>query len=737
MLDFSSSISNRAMGLIKEFIVSFLENAVTGKNGIDIAIGHFWAYALFNQTFTAKTNNPKTLVQLTQSVKDITCENSKGGLDASCSLSHVGTCISCAIRTAADELVRRGRKDAGKVLILLTDACHNLYWEPRINRGEEKINSNNDVSDSHCVFSSNASVFNKGPSQYSSIDFGCYWDLYESIKYFNEHVQNGLVFTAAIVGSEGPAQGTPTGPLCYDYMKIMSTPKNSKVLLNGADFTKVTLDQVVAKEIFETSCNQAAAPVAPPDAPLVRSVAKVKESTTNNNRYYEYITSLKSKWELNISDIQSLERKNFRFDAPNGIMILEQSMHLPFTDRKYYVNPDVLTGIDVRNGHVIWGPTETVFNYAQGFQSSRFIGAALGHLFYIGRIIPPYYSRNQLFPIRQASYSVYAVNTLTGTISFFKRLPGSIYQDNFEKRSQVCFTEFGSSIYIVQDDTIIILGLAVDNSNSLAGIDLLFRKSGYPVAFDNNIVPQQSSVVDGFEYQDCAILDQDHFGYLAKGSDNVIRFHKVRNDGKLIWEGTPNNRMPAGYTLFSKPSVFPNGTTIIGGNTFFVVIDNTGKGNVITLRQSQTTQRFTTFVINGENAFSYNGFYFAPSNVDGPKGFGTLPTGFGTYIIHEEFQMLVMFKIGSKKSMIFDMNGRVAVAEPRWDKDIDSFFQVLQGNAMNAAVNHNFDVAFFQDAMFTFTRLDNHYPGYAGQLGVGTKIKVRARPISKFDFGIN
>jgi len=117
--------------------------------------------------------------------------------------------------------------------------------------------------------------------------------------------------------------------------------------------------------------------------------------------------------------------KSFQFDPSSLMMILVQRTKIPF------IVQDVLTGFDVRDGIRVWGPSET------GFVHSRFIGVAFGHLVFIGRDLPPYYSR-KTEQITKARYFLFAVNSSSGVVSVSTQLPQTLYTDNTQENSIIC-----------------------------------------------------------------------------------------------------------------------------------------------------------------------------------------------------------------------------------------------------------------------------------------------------------
>jgi len=176
------------------------------------------------------------------------------------------------------------------------------------------------------------------------------------------------------------------------------------------------------------------------------------------------------------------------------------------------------------------------------------------------------------------------------------------------------------------------------------------------------------------------------------------------------------------------------GTAIIGGNTFFAVIDENLNGKTIFLRNSQSDQRFTTFAISadGSSSVSYNspGGYIAPSNTNAPKGFG-----FSNFVIHEESQTLVLFKFDATGSLAMDLNGQFKVPVPKkWET---GFLTAKLGNTHYVDVNINYDITFFRDAFFSLERVQTNraFPANAG-VALGTFLKIRGFKTKNSNFGV-
>jgi len=172
-----------------------------------------------------------------------------------------------------------------------------------------------------------------------------------------------------------------------------------------------------------------------------------------------------------------------------------------------------------------------------------------------------------------------------------------------------------------------------------------------------------------------SILDIDSMGYLGV-SGGKVRLIKVDNTGNLKWGSQPNNQAAAG--IYSRISVFPNGTALIGGNGFYMAVDTKGNGEIHT--RKGITGRYGTFSIgsDGDDAVSYSGSRYAPMDSIAPLAYQPEP------IIHEDTQTFITFKKKGTGGRIYEMDGR-------------RFVNVtLQWEYVDFS-----DRCFFKDALFT------------------------------------
>jgi len=368
-------------------------------------------------------------------------------------------------------------------------------------------------------------------------------------------------------------------------------------------------------------------PLAPPPAtqpPLAASV----HTTRNNDKYIPYLSFTDEPWFLTVNDIQSLPLKAYHFNPLNLIGVLTQRAKIP------YIVRDVLTGYDVRNGGIVWGPTETKYVH------SRYIGIGYGHLFFVGRELPPYYQLKTEV-IAKARYSVFAVDTATGLTTASYSIPQTLYIDNIHKNSLLCMTEVGNAIFVLEGNSLLIFKIEYTN-NKLSILPGL-SKQGYPVAHQNQ---GGTDVLDK-----CSIVSDDAMAYLGvepSDTKKKLRLIKVNTKGDLVWGAIPANEM-ASSTIYSRVSTFPNGTSLVGGSAFYIMVDKDGKG----VPEKHSGNRYGTFAlgINGKDAVSYGTDTYAPQDVAIPKNFNLEP------LIHEEYHKIIHFKAKGTGGRIYNMNG--------------------------------------------------------------------------------
>jgi len=206
-----------------------------------------------------------------------------------------------------------------------------------------------------------------------------------------------------------------------------------------------------------------------------------------------------------------------------------------------------------------------------------------------------------------------------------------------------------------------------------------------------------------------AMLGAREMGYLGVNPIDPkrrIRLFKVGVDGRMMWGDLPNNEIPPGKTILSRVSVFPNGTAVIGGAAFYMLVDPSGRG----VAEIHRGNRYGTFSIgiDGNDAVSYGTDEFAPQDVRVPTGFNFEP------IIHEQYHKIVAFKTKGLGGKIYDMSGR----SPR---ELPDDWEYQDFN----------DRTFFIDALFTLTYPPaNLYPRY------NMYIELSAINISKTQFGL-
>jgi hypothetical protein len=320
-----------------------------------------------------------------------------------------------------------------------------------------------------------------------------------------------------------------------------------------------------------------------------------------------------------------------------------------------------------------------------------------GQAFFIGRELPPYYIL-ATEAISKARYSIFTVNTSTGKVSSVQNIPQESYTDNTQEDAKFCFSEAGGIIYIVEDDGMIIYNVKLVNNKITYTLTL--AKRGFPKAVQ---------LLRGDDkYDECSIVsptEMVYHGVDASDKAKKIRLFKVDSNGGMVWGNAPNNPLPAGKTITSLVSVFPNGTSIFGGNGYYMVVDKNGNG---VARTKVDNGKFGTFAVGADgDAVSYSGDHFAPQDSLVPTQLHPEP------IIHEEYRKIIAFRIKetAKGGKVFDMDGRRNTAIP-----VDWEFYDYD------------DRVFFTDALFTLSR-EKQYP-------YNKFIEVSAISTQKEDFGI-
>jgi hypothetical protein len=617
VVDFSASINVQEMQYIRIFMDKFVDRFKVGKHGLDISITHFWTHTFTNLTFSTKN----TLEVVKKGIADFKCciPETIQNLKKACCGSHGGTSISSGIRHGADRLARFGRRGVSKVMVVLTDGFHNSPYNRLLNRGN-----------GGCLTTTQ-----------------CRNDMKYALSYVQRTSPDTTVISVGI-GNQNK----------YYLLEIADRVKGRYIRV--ATHQDLTKDEIV-EQISDLACKSAPGGkcqaqfseqqelVPPPKTSA--PIASFFPQSRNNDRYFPY-TSYSENWDSIFADIQSLPLKAMRFDPTNLILMIEQRTTIP------YIVIDVLTGLDVRTGDIVWGPTET------NRVHSRYLGIWNGHAIYIGRVLPPYYILKTQNIYKDARYEIYAVNTSTGLVTGSTRLPFNQYNDNNQENSQICLSSLGSTIFILEDDSLIIYGIGINNGK--VEINLVSNKRGYPKAWQT---ARGDDTLDT-----CAILDFDGMGYIGTppGPDKRERLFKVSNSGKMVWGDLPDNFIPNGRQTFSEISAFPNSTALIGGNGFYMSVDSNGKGTIHTNRL--ITGRYGTFVIGTDSygVVSYSGNRFAPQDAIAPTNFQPLP------IVHEKNNVFIMFAKKGTGGRIYDMDGRryfkVPLAWEYIDFDQRTFF---------------------------------------------------------------
>jgi len=261
----------------------------------------------------------------------------------------------------------------------------------------------------------------------------------------------------------------------------------------------------------------------------------------------------------------------------------------------------------------------------------------------------------------------------------------------------MCFSEASKAFFIIEDDGLIVYNVDVDAKGKI-----LFRLTLAKKGFPKSIELQRG----GNTYDKCSILGLNEMGFLGvEPSDRArrTRLFKVDVTGKLVWGNIPPNEVPAGKTVTSLISVFPNGTSIFGGNGYYVIVDKDGRG---VLKNKVDNGNFGTFAIGAQDgdAVSYSGDHFGPQESVVLKGLHPEP------IIFEEARKIVAFKKTGTGGKIYDMDGRRNIPIPTdWE------FYDYDGRT------------FFTDALMTLS-FEKQYP-------FNKFIELSAIAIQKEDFG--
>jgi hypothetical protein len=409
VIDFSASIKVQDMQNIRKFMTQFLSHFQYGPTGIDIAITHFWTHTFTNFSFSRDAN----VETAKKAIADFQCciPEIPNNLKKPCCNKQLGTSISSGIRHGGDQIARYGRDGASRVMIVLTDGYHNTGWNRNLNRGS-----------GGCVG-------------------GCVADLRYALQYVRR-VAPRTITIALGVGRQNK----------FYLKEIASRIKGRFISVNSHEelasaFVSKQVAQKVCGAVPGFAClNQlevqpSKQDLVPPPQTLTPPAANIAV-TRNNDRYFPY-NSFSDNWLDTIPDIQSLPLKSIRFDPENLILMVVQRTKIP------YIVQDVFTGLDIRTGGVVWGPSES------GRVHSRFVGLGFGHAFYIGRELPTYYVL-KTEAISKARYSIFALNTSNGRVTSVQPIPQESYTDNTQENSQICFSEASNAFFIIEDDGLIV-----------------------------------------------------------------------------------------------------------------------------------------------------------------------------------------------------------------------------------------------------------------------------------------
>jgi len=427
--------------------------------------------------------------------------------------------------------------------------------------------------------------------------------------------------------------------------------------------------------------------------------------TRNNDKYVPYKSTLDAPWYAEIIDIPSLELNSFHFDSVNFIEVVQQSAKAPF------IVEDVLSGIDIRTGNVVWGPSVT------GHRNSRFIGVAFGFSWFIGRTMPPYYSQVAA-NFADARYDIYAVNTKNGKVEASRRLAVDSYDErSAQQTSLACMSEQTGYFYTVEEGIINGYGIGLENRDGgvFPYIDLNWRTTGNPVYHRN---PNPPSDATGIPLHDkCTIIGDNFMGYIGDSSRDVgakQRFHLVNSaDGKRVWGETPNNDLTAtGHLNYAVASAYRNGTVIITGHAFYTIVDPNGNGRNVALSGDGRAYSFPISLRDEQTTISYDGnFLFRQGlKVDVANDFSH------QLILHEKTNSILLFKRNKLATggKIYDVaTGTLNQNVPSfWEGEID-------------------DRIFWEDAVFTISFLDTQTlaQGFSPRF-----IKLTGIPTSKSQF---
>jgi len=334
-------------------------------------------------------------------------------------------------------------------------------------------------------------------------------------------------------------------------------------------------------------------------------------STSRNNRYHFYKTYVEDTWTSKLPQVHS-DFSLFVDEKKSVAIVLQRSPNQQLTD--------VIIGTDLQTGNTLWNSRN---NTKFTFSLSIFLGVGFNHAWFAG------------FNSATNRVTIYALNTLTGVVSFAKAT--RLNSVSLQPPSTTCFDERANTIYVVTGTTLSLfsVGYTVDN-DATSGVfaQLYLSKSDVPATNGQN----------------CAVYDENSMVYVGTSNQKVQLYNVNLYDGVVTWQDMPSNSLSAPV---GAPSVSIDLKVYVPGSKKFYVFSRGTVETVIPDSQISNNRSFSTygtFVIDQDgHAITYDGNSFPTVKISPARSAGVNIDG---YIIHEDSGVLVTFPAPGTKGFV-------------------------------------------------------------------------------------